>query len=175
MNASVGGISSDLTLFLRVWKMKCKHPLSCETQLFTTHLFFFLPLSLLPVAEYLYSLSVFLPKEQRACLVCVELGSWEYGKWMQCVAQVYLILFSKQKRLGNIPSPPLPPPFSLFLVSFQKKGLDVRYWPITMWVSPPKKKIGRGGWGEEGCANTVRQQKLIEQKKTLERRVHGSG
>lgn len=74
MNAGGGGISSDLTLFLRVWKMKYKHPLSCGTQLFTTHPFFFLPLSPLPVAEYLYTLSVFLPWEQRACLVCVELG-----------------------------------------------------------------------------------------------------
>lgn len=42
-------------------------------------------------------------------------------------------------------------------------------------VHREKKKRGGGGWGEEGCANTVRQQKLIEQKKTLERRVHGSG
>lgn len=29
-------------------------------------------------------------------------------------------------------------------------------------VHREKKKRGGGGWGEEGCANTVRQQKLIE-------------
>lgn len=116
-------------------------------------------------------------KEQRACLVCVELGCWEYGKWMQCVAQVYLILFSKQKRLGNIPSPPLPPPFSLFPVSFQKKGLDVRYWPITMWVSPQKKnrrrRIGGGGLCKYSETTEINRAEKNSGKKSAWLRVKG--
>lgn len=65
MNASSGGISSDLTLFFRIWKMKCKLPLSCRTHVYNTS-FFLLSLSPLPAAEYLCSLSVFLSWEQRA-------------------------------------------------------------------------------------------------------------
>lgn len=165
MNVSHGGIISDLTLFLRVWKMKCKHPLSCGTQLFTTHPFFFLPLFSLPVAEYLYTLSVFLPWEQKACLVCVEsglLGVWERDA-VHGPSVFDPVLKGEVGRLKNIPSS-----FSLFPVYFQKRDwmLDV---DLSQCGSVHTQKK------EEGCANTVRQQKLIEQKKSLERRVHGSG
>lgn len=79
-------------------------------------------------------------------------------------------------RLVNILSPPRPPPFSFFFpVPFQKRD-----WMLDVDLSQcgsvhKKKKKRRRRMGEEGCVSTARQQKLIEQKKTLERRVHGSG
>lgn len=39
MKASSGGISSDLTLFLRFWEMKGKLPLWHQKQVFATHPF----------------------------------------------------------------------------------------------------------------------------------------
>lgn len=136
--------------------------------------FFLLSLSPLPVAEYLCSLSVFLPWEQRAWLVCVEWGCWEYGKGMQRMAQVWL----KERLEGWRTSPLLLSlPLSLFPLPFQKRHwmLDVDLSQCGSVYKKKKKKGGGGGWGEEGCVSTARQQKLIEQKKTLERRVHGSG
>lgn len=155
MNASGGGISSDLTLFLRVWKMKCKHPLSCGTQLFTTHHFFFLPFS--PLQNIFIVFSVFLPWEQRACLVCVEWGCWEYGKGTQCVAQVCLILLSKERLEGwGTSLLVLSLPLSVFFLSPSKKGTGcwmLTYHNVGQSTHKKKKKrrrmggVGGGGLG----------------------------
>lgn len=148
-----------------------------DTTVYNTSFFL---LASFPSAEYLYSLSVFLPWEQRACLVCVEWGCWEYGKGTQCVAQVCLILLSKERLEGwGTSLLVLSLPLSLFFLSPSKKGTGcwmLTYHNVGQSTHKKKKKRRRmGEWEEEGWANTVRQQKLIEQKKTLERRVHGSG
>ena len=140
-----------------------------DRSVYNTYLLLLSPSPLL-LAEYLCSLSVFLSWEQRALWVCVERGCWEYVKGMQRKAPVCLILPLKEQLEGWGTSLLL---LSLFFpVSFQKK---TGCWMLTYHnVGQSTKKRG-GGWREEGCVSTARQQKLIEQKKTLERRVHGSG
>lgn len=174
MNASSGRISSDLTLFFRIWKMKCKLPLSCRTQMFTTHPF---SCCLFPLCQLQNIFVVFL---------CFSPGSRELDWWSGAAGNMGKGCSTWPKcawsysgrrgwKVGEHPFS-LSSPFLFFFLSPSKKWTGC--WMFTyhnVGQSTKKKKKRRRRMGEEGCVSTARQQKLIEQKKTLERRVHGSG
>lgn len=120
MTASGGRVSSDLPLFFRIWKMKHKLPLSCWTQVFTTHPFFLFYLSLLPIAEYLCSLSVSPLGAKDFTGLCGVglLGKWE-GDTVRGPSVLDPALEGVVGRFRNVLCPPFPPS------SFPKMGLDV--------------------------------------------------
>lgn len=127
MNASGGGVSSDFSLFLRIWKTKCKLPLSRWTQsVYNTSFLFLSPLL---VAEHLCSLQSFcvslLGAEGFTGLSGVRLlGIWERDA-VHGPSVLDLALEGAVGRLENIPSLHLPPPFSFFSCILPKKGLGV--------------------------------------------------
>lgn len=175
MNASGGGVSSDLTLFLTIWKMKCKLPLSCWTQVFTTHPFSPCFFTLCHLQNTFVVFLCFSPGSKGLDWFAWSGAARNTGKGHSAWAK--LLDPALEGAVGRLGTSLLllSLPLSLFFLSPSKKGTGC--WMLTYHNVGQStiKKRGGGGWGEEGCVSTARQQKLIEQKKTLERRVHGSG
>lgn len=178
MNASGGGVSSDLTLFLRIWKMKCKLPLSCWTQVFTTHPFSpcFFPLCQLQNIFVVFL--CFSPGSRGLDWFVWSGAAWNVGKgcsaWPKCA---WSCSQRSSWKVGEHPFSSSPSPFLFFSCLLPKKGLDVGCWPITMWVSPQKKRrrrrMGGGGLCEYSETTEINRAEKNSGKKSARLRVKG--